>query len=204
MSEIRHRASHAFPTHPSQLATKRYGALFATVEDVTPSKTSDRVEQSERYAEALQGLLVEFGTGWVQRKPWILGAHKCVMLVLLVLGAYEPLRIQIVLALCVLTLVVDLIERKRISPEPGADLRIAASTAFGMAISGAIGAVTGGLTSPFLPATIAAVVLPAAAFGRRPATYWLFAELVLLMLALALLPSSVAGPMLAPIPTRSR
>lgn len=200
MSEIRHATPHAFPTHAPHFATKRYGALFATVASVTAPKTSDRVEQSERYAEALMGLLVEFGTGWVQRKPWILGAHKLVMLLLLLLAHYEPTRIAIVFGLCVLTLGIDLIERKRITPAPGADIRIAISTAFGMAISAAIGAVTGGLTSPFLPATIAAVVIPAAAFGRRPATYWLFAELVVLMLALALLPADLAGPMLAPIP----
>lgn len=200
MSEIRHVTPHALPTHHARFATKRNGALFATVGSVTAPKTSDRVEQSERYAQALQGLLVEFGTGWVQRKPWILGAHKLVMLLLLLLAHYEPTRIGIVFGLCVLTLGIDLIERSRITPAPGADIRIAVSTAFGMAISGAIGAVTGGLTSPFLPATIAAVVIPAAAFGRRPATYWLFAELVVLMLALALLPAELAGPMLAPFP----
>jgi signal transduction histidine kinase len=192
----------AFRHAISAFATKRNGPLFATVALVTQPTPHAHAsnEQSARYASALETLLVEFGAGWVQKKPWILGAHKSVMLLILLFAAYEPMRIGAVFGLCVITLVIDLIERKRISPEPGADIRIAISTAFGMAISGVIGGVTGGLTSPFLPATIAAVVIPAAAFGRRPATYWLFGELVVLMLVLALLPESLSGPMLSRVP----
>ena len=206
MSDCRH--GHRFPfrhlnsSSAEAFTAQRRGALFARVHPVaSPSPQAlHATEQSERYANALATLLVEFGAGWVQKKPWILGAHKGVMLLILLLAAYEPVRIGAVFALCAVTLGIDLVERMRFSPEPGAEHRIAVSTAFGMAISAAISGVTGGLMSPFLPATIAAVVIPAAAFGRRPATYWLFTELVVLMLALAILPATVVGPMLARIP----
>src|SRR5262249_9689193 len=55
-----------------------------------------------------------------------------------------------------------------------------------------------GYTSPLLPVLLAPMIIPAAAFGRRGETWALFTELVVLLAALAFLPSSITGPGLGP------
>ena len=93
MSDCRH--GHRFPfrhlnsSSAEAFTAQRRGALFARVHPVaSPSPQAlHATEQSERYANALATLLVEFGAGWVQKKPWILGAHKGVMLLILLLAA---------------------------------------------------------------------------------------------------------------------
>jgi signal transduction histidine kinase len=190
------------------------GVLFASFAVVATPRT-DRNEEpltealpsgaepvnapiEDRYAAARDTLLIEFGARWVARKPWVLAIHKVATAAVLLTSSYDAFRTQVCIALWTFTLILDVVEAKRLRPGPGADLRIAIGTGFGMLASGIACALTGGVSSPILPSLLVAVVIPAAAFGNRTPTYALLAELVVLTTTLAVLPTSIVGPAISP------
>jgi signal transduction histidine kinase len=181
------------------------GSLLATVERVTVSPPPEvslasepRPTLEDRYVAARDTLLIEFGARWVSRKPWVLAIHKVVTAAVLVVSDYDATRTRICVLLWLVTLAFDVVEARTLRPEPGADVRIAVGTGIGMLCSGIASGLTGGIASPVVPSLLVAVVIPAAAFGNRPPTYALLAELVLLTTTLAFLPESIVGPAIAP------
>jgi len=190
------------------------GVLFATFASVATSST-DRANGphdvsvpsggspmdapiEDRYVEARDRLLIEFGARWVAKKPWILMVHKVATAAVLLIAGYDTTRTQVCLALWTLTFLIDVVESRHLTPTPGADLRIAVGTGIGMLGSGIACGLTGGVASPVLPSLLVAVVIPAAAFGNRTPTYALLAELVVLTTTLAVLPPSIVGPPISP------
>ncbi|UJR78179.1 sensor histidine kinase [Sandaracinus amylolyticus] len=149
-----------------------------------------------RYAEARDALLIEFGTRWVERKPLLMSVQRGLVIVIMVLAGYTGPRFFALLGLYALTFAFDLYERHRIRRTECTEHHIAYGTMIAMFLMAVGCAFTGGYASPILPALLAPAVIPAAAFGRRPPTWILLGELVVLLLVLLGLPEWVTGPIM--------
>jgi signal transduction histidine kinase len=169
-------------------------ALASTPPTTPHALPSDEIER--RYVEARHRLLVEFGTQWTRRKPVVMSVMRVVVIAVLVAAGYLGPRFFALLGLFALMFLVEVIEAVRVRERECTDGQIVISTAAGMFFIAVGCAFTGGFGSPLLPALLAPVVIPAAAFGRRPPTYLLSAELLVLLVLLLLLPPSVTGPVL--------
>lgn len=158
----------------------------------------DRETLERRYAEARDALLIEFGTRWTERKPFLFLVHRALIVVIMVAAGYTGPRFFGLLALFALKSAVELYERQRIRTVACSEHQIANGTVFGMFLLAVGCAFTGGYASPLIPALLAPAVIPAAAFGRRPITWFLLGELVVLLAILLMLPPWVTGPIMPP------
>ncbi|AKF09315.1 Sensor histidine kinase [Sandaracinus amylolyticus] len=149
-----------------------------------------------RYAEARDALLIEFGTRWIERKPLVMSIQRGMVVVIMLLAGYTGPRFFALLGLYALTFTVDFVERRHIRASRCTEHHIAYGTMIAMLLMAIGCAFTGGYASPILPALLTPAVIPAAAFGRRPPTWMLLGELVLLLFVLLLLPEWVTGPIM--------
>ncbi len=149
-----------------------------------------------RYAEARDALLIEFGTRWTERKPLLFLGHRALVVGIMICAGYTGPRFFGLLALFALKSALELNERRRIRRVACTDHQIARDTMLSMFLLALGCAFTGGYASLLIPALLAPAVIPAAAFGRRPPTWILLGELIVLLTILLLLPPWVTGPIL--------
>jgi signal transduction histidine kinase len=153
----------------------------------------DATAHEQRYATARDALLKEFGSRWTRRKPWLFSIHRAMTIALMVAAGATGRRFFSLLALYAVMMVLEVRAALRIRNSGCSEHDIAIDTAIGMMLCGFGCSFTGGFASPLVPTLLAAVVIPAAAFGRRPPTWALFGQLVGILGALLVLPRSVLG-----------
>ncbi|MCZ7682950.1 MAG: ATP-binding protein [Sandaracinaceae bacterium] len=155
----------------------------------------DQLRLEQRYDEARQALLVEFATRWTRKKPLLMSVQRVMILLVYLVAGYETARLIGLVALFVVMTVTETVEAAHISAS-SAERVVKVGTALSLSLAGLGCAFTGGFASLILPGLLVAVVVPAAAFGRRAPTWVLLAELVILMVALLALPPIITGPAL--------
>jgi signal transduction histidine kinase len=148
----------------------------------------------QRYADARDAYLIDFGLRWTRRKPFIFGVHQLLVLALMLTAGSADWRFYALVAVYATMSTLGVIDAVRLKAGPRAKNQIAFSTAISMFLTFVGCAFSGGHASPLLPITLVAVVVPAAAYGRRPHTWLLFAELLICLVIVSALPPSVVGP----------
>lgn len=152
-----------------------------------PSPPAESAE-NQHYAQALDRLVLEFGRRWTQRRLIQFVPIKLANIALLWLGGVRGAAAWWALGAYAVLLVTDIHASLRAHTAPPTRNSIVASILFMQAMMMVSAAATGGVHSPFFVAVMAPVVIPAAAFGRRPETYIFLTSMVVLSIIVALQP----------------
>lgn len=146
-----------------------------------------------RYEAARDALLLEFGTRWTVRKPWLMTVHRAFVVALFLIALETGPRFWGLLALYALSYLMEFREAAQMRRQRCCEDDIAWSTGKSLVLIGVGCSFTGGLASPLLPTLLAPVVIPAAAFGKRRTTWVLLFLLLALLVVLLVLPREVSG-----------
>lgn len=167
------------------------GSILASVHG-----TMDVASHQQRYESARMALLEEFGSRWTRQKPWLFSIHRVMTIALMIVAGATGPRFVALLVLYAVMMVLEVTASRRLRSAKCSQDQVVMDTAMGMLLCGIGCSFTGGFASPLVPTLLAAVVIPAAAFGRQPPTWGLFAQSVAILAALLVLPRSVLGPVL--------
>lgn len=155
--------------------------------------SSELVTAEDRYLALRERLMLEHGNEWMKQRPRFFWRTTLLHIVLTWAGGLSWGRLAIVAGVHVVMQARFFALAARAKKQPFPRVEILRTSLFMMGSSALIVAVTGGLSSPFLPSLFSTVVICANAFGAESETRTMLLAFLATLVTMGLLPISVTG-----------